>query len=309
VSGIKAGVMGAGVFGGYHANKYAEAEAADLAAIFDLDHARAAAAAKNHGCAAFSDLDAFLAAVDVATVAAPAKTHAGLARAALEAGVHVLVEKPIALDLDEADAVVALADERGLVLQVGHQERYVFEAFGVLDRETRPTRIESRRLGPYSERGTDVSVVLDLMIHDLDMARQLVDGEPASVAAEATRDPGPEADRVKAELSFSGCDVVLEASRIHDRRERDMRLVYPDGEILIDFMNRAIENTTGEALARDFGADDAPLSLRDPLAFGTQSFLRAVAEGGAPLVSGAAGRAALALALAIEATAGGPTPA
>ena len=304
MSGIRAGVMGAGVFGGYHANKYAEADAADLVAIYDLDAERAAVAGAKHGCAGLSDLDAFLDAIDVVTVAAPAIAHGGLAKAALEAGKHVLVEKPIALSLDDADVLVALSEEKGRILQVGHQERYVFEAFGVLDRAARPTRIESRRLGPYSPRGTDVSVVMDLMIHDLDMARQLVEGAPVSVEAERTLQPGPHSDRTRAELQFDGCTVALEASRIAEARERDMRLVYEDGEIFIDFMNREIRNTTAEPLKRDFGSDDAPLSLKDPLAYGTTSFLKAVEEGARPIVCGRAGREALRLALAIEHAAG-----
>lgn len=303
MAGVRAGVMGAGVFGGYHANKYAETDKADLVAVFDLDAARAGALAEKHGCAAFSDLDAFFDAVDAVTIAAPAKAHAALARAALEAGKHALVEKPIALSLEDADALVALAEASGKVLQVGHQERYVFDAIGVLGRAQKPTRIESRRLGPYSERGTDVSVVMDLMIHDLDMARQLVEGDHHAVDAEETLKHGAHSDRTRAELKFAGCEVVLEASRIAEKRERDMRLVYPDGEIKIDFMNRAVENTTGADLREAFGADDAPLALKDPLAFGTQSFLESVVSGRAPIVSGAAGRAALALALAIEATA------
>ncbi|MEL6366181.1 MAG: Gfo/Idh/MocA family oxidoreductase [Pseudomonadota bacterium] len=301
MGGIRAGVMGAGVFGGYHANKYAESERAVLTAVFDLDEERAKALADRHGCVATTDLDVFFEQVDAVTVAAPAKAHGSLAASALAAGKHVLVEKPIALDLAEADALIAAAAESRLVLQVGHQERYVFDAIGVIGRSTPPTRIESRRLGPYSERGTDVSVVMDLMIHDLDLAVQLVGAEPRAVKAERKIAHGPHPDRTRAELSFDGAEVVLEASRIADARTRDMRLVYPDGEILIDFMTREVTNTTPEPLKRAFGDDDAPLSMRDPLAYGTEMFLAAVAKDEAPIVSGGAGRRALALALAIEA--------
>ncbi|MEM1410629.1 MAG: Gfo/Idh/MocA family oxidoreductase, partial [Pseudomonadota bacterium] len=169
---LRAGVAGAGVFGGYHARKYAESAQADLAAIFDIDIGRAMERAAEYGVRAHDDFAAFLSQVDVLTVATPATTHGTLAKEAVAAGKHVLVEKPIALELSAADAIVKAANEGGTVLQVGHQERYVAGAFGLLDRAA-PQALRSRRLNKFSPRAGDVSVVMDLMIHDLDLLAEL----------------------------------------------------------------------------------------------------------------------------------------
>ncbi len=297
---IRAGVAGAGVFGGYHAKKYTEAEDANLTAIFDADLERAMMAAEIHDCAATTDYGRFLDQVDVLTIAAPASVHFDLARDALKAGKHVLVEKPIALDMDDAATLIALATEKGLTLQVGHQERYVFEAFGLLDRAA-PREVHSRRLNRFSGRAMDVSVVFDLMIHDLDLLNQVTQGDVTSLSATGKSVHGDKSDHTETEIAFTnGTRASLAASRLQEEPVRDMRLVYDDGEVHIDFLKREIKNTTGTRLALDFSAQEAPLAFKDPLAFGTQSFLKAVAKKTTPIVDGAAGRAALDLALRIE---------
>ena len=141
---LRAGVAGAGVFGGFHARKYAEALAADFIGVFDPAAEAAEKAASAHGARAFSDFDALLAEIDVVTIAAPASFHYELARAALNAGKHVLVEKPIALNLSDADDLIALAEANGLTLQVGHQERFVAEAFGLLALPEAPRHLKAR---------------------------------------------------------------------------------------------------------------------------------------------------------------------
>lgn len=298
---LRAGVAGAGVFGGYHANKYKEAEAAELTAIFDPDPERAAMAGDMQGCAGLTDFEAFLDQVDVMTIAAPASFHAHLAARALVAGKHCLVEKPVALTLREADELIALAAARDLVLQVGHQERYVFDAFGLLGRADRPREIHSRRLNKFSGRAMDVSVVFDLMIHDLDLLNQLVSAPVERLEASARFEKGDKSDHTETGISFADGTVArLAASRLSEQPCRDMRLVYEDGEIHIDFLKREIRNTTGTELSVAFGAEDAPLAFRDPLAFGTQSFLECVLNDEKPVVTGEDGRAALALALDIE---------
>jgi predicted dehydrogenase len=145
---LRAGVIGAGVFGGYHAGKYAEHADTTLAAVFDPDGDRAQALAAQHGAAAFSDLNDFLDAVDIVTVASPGVTHAEMARRALEAGKPVLVEKPLAVTGDEADALCALAESKGLALACGHQERVVFDVMGLTAITTPPRRIVASREGP-----------------------------------------------------------------------------------------------------------------------------------------------------------------
>ena len=300
---IRAGVAGAGVFGGYHANKYAETDTARLCAVYDAFEKPAVGLAAKHGAEGTTDFDAFLDKVDALTITAPASYHFDLAHKALLAGKHVLVEKPIALNLSDADRLVALATERGLILQVGHQERYVFQAFGLLARSA-PLEVHSRRLNKFSGRAMDVSVVFDLMIHDLDLLNQVADGEATNVTATARFEHGDQSDQTQTRIVFSsGLTATLAASRLEVEPVRDMRLVYDDGEIHIDFLKREVTNTTGTPLQTDFSADNPPQAFKDPLAFGTQSFLRAIEEGGHPVVDGKAGRAALDLALRVEAAA------
>ncbi|NNU17353.1 Gfo/Idh/MocA family oxidoreductase [Parvularcula sp. ZS-1/3] len=302
---LKAGVAGAGVFGGYHANKYVEAEGAELTAIYDLDWERAEERAKGHGARGFDDFAAFLEEIDVLTIATPATTHAELASQAIAAGKHVLVEKPIAMTTPEADALIDQAAEKGVFIQVGHQERYVAAAFGLFDREV-PQSVRSRRMNRYSPRAGDVSVVLDLMIHDLDLLAQLTGRAEAKVLSiEAKKEKGIHADYVDVTLDVGGVEAQLIASRLETDPTRDLKLVYPDGQIHLDFLDRSVANTTPEPVAADFNSADLPLALKDPLAFGTQSFLAAVRSGVSPVVPGQAGRRALAMALTIEEAIGG----
>ena len=194
---LAAGVVGAGVFGGIHASKYAGLPGVDFKGVFDpAPGAAARVVEKVEAGSSYDSLDALLADIDLVTVAAPASFHFDVALQALEAGKHVLVEKPIALTTDHADKLVALAERDGLVLQVGHQERYVFDAFGVLDRPVPPTEIFARRAGVFSGRGMDVSVVMDLMIHDLDLVRQLTGADLSNLKVDAKREHGEQADEV-----------------------------------------------------------------------------------------------------------------
>jgi predicted dehydrogenase len=300
---LRAGVIGAGVFGGHHAAKYASDARVEFVGVFDPHQARGEALAREHGARLFGDLDALLAAVDAVTIASPAHTHGPIARMALEAGLHVLVEKPIATTLSDADAMVAVAGANGLVLQVGHQERFVFEAMGLLAVPELPTRIEARRLGPFSERGADVSVTLDLMTHDLDLARRLAGrAKAATIGAKGVRERTRSLDRVDAEVGFEGGVVArLVASRLHDKRERVMRVEYLSGVVEVDFVAKTFTNTTPHRLDPRFA--ETP-SARDSLGANVTAFIDAVLGRASPAVSGADGREALALALAIDAAAG-----
>lgn len=292
---LKAGVAGAGVFGGYHAEKYAALNGVKLVAIYDVDPARAAAAAARFESIPFTDYEAFLKAVDIATIASPAKSHFSLAEAAIVAGKHILVEKPLTLDLEEADRLNMLASEKELVVQVGHQERFVFEAFGIVTRKRKPLSVACVRRNPATGRGEDVSVVIDLMIHDLDLMRRLDLGSVVSLSAEGS------ADDVVAEIGFSsGCSTVLAASRRAPARERVMKLVYDDGVVEIDFINRRIDNTTPAPLAATFEEESPEGILRDPLGYGVSRFVKAVRGEAPPVVTGVEGREALEWALLVE---------
>lgn len=290
---IVAGVAGAGVFGSLHASKYLTSPDVRLAAVLDRDAGRAEALAEKCGARAFTDLKEFLNAVDVVTVATCASSHFNVARAALECGRHVLVEKPIALTLAHADRLIRIARERHLVLQVGHQERFVFDAFGIFGRRLRPRLVSCVRRNPVTGRGEDVSVVFDLMIHDIDLVRRMGFSDPVSLAAFG------HADEADAKFTFAdGATVTFEASRLASVRERRMTLDYGVGVVEIDFVNRKISNTTGVETAATF--DHGGPALADPLGFGVARFLDAVRGVAPPAISGDDGRDALEWALMIE---------
>lgn len=292
---LKAGVAGAGVFGGYHAEKYAGLEGVRLVAVYDVNSARAEAAAARFAAIPFTDYRAFLDEVDIVTIASPATSHFQLAEPALAAGKHALVEKPVALSLREAARLDDLASEKGLVLQVGHQERFVFEAFGILTRRRKPLSVHCTRRNPATGRGEDVSVILDLMIHDLDLLRRLNLGSIVSISAQG------DADDVVTEMQFSsGCATNLAASRRADARERVMKLVYDDGVVEIDFVNRRIDNTTTAPLAATFEDAGPDGRMRDPLGYGVSRFVAAVQGIMPPVVTGVEGREALEWALLVE---------
>ncbi len=292
---IVAGVAGAGVFGGYHAQKYVALKGVRLAAVYDLEGDRAESLARRYGAVAYSSLAEFLNAVEVVTIATPASSHFNLARQALEAGRHVLIEKPIALQTVHADRLIDMSRNRGLVLQVGHQERFVFEAFGLSGRGARPRSVSCIRRNPTTGRGEDVSVIFDLMIHDIDLVRSLGFREPVSAMATG------EGDQLEARLAFrDGATVSFEASRLADRRERRMVIEYDDGAVEIDFVSRSIANTTTHPLNSSFDNDSEHSALADPLGYGVMRFVEAVAGGSPPPVSGEDGRDALEWALLIE---------
>lgn len=296
---LRGGVIGAGVFGGYHARQYANQPASHLAGVFDPDGARAKAVAEQHGGQGFTDLDAFFQAVDVVTVASPAIFHADGAVAALAAGKPVYVEKPLAVNLRDADRIIAEAARRKLVVACGHQERLLFQAIGLFDAPEQPLRLEAVRHGPQSERSLDVSVVLDLMIHDLDLALSLCAGAPLTAEGEGTRAYSGGWDQARAEVSFdNGFSAVFDASRMAPARKRTMKLVYPSGELEIDFLTREFRNTTGFALNPDFA--DTP-GAKDPLGASVAAFLACVrGEAPRPVVTPDEAARALDLALAVE---------
>lgn len=296
---LRAGVIGAGVFGGYHADKYAQLPGVRLAAVFDTHPDRAQAIAHRHGAEAFEDLAAFLGAVDVVSVATPAVAHAKAALAALKAGKPVYVEKPLATTLQDADALLAEAARRNLVVACGFLERSAFKAMGLFDIPERPRLLEAVRVGLPSPRNLDVSVVIDLMIHDLDLALALTAAEPMAVEAEGGASHNTLLDTVEAEVNFDdGFTALFRASRVAEQRERTMRVVYPSGEVKIDFLTHSFENTTPFTLNPDY--DETPAG-KDRLGVSVAAFLAAVrGEAPGPLASGLDGAKALDLALAVE---------
>lgn len=287
-------VIGAGAFGRLHMSKYQALEDVTLVAIADPSETARSAAHLKYGVSTHADWRELKGMVDVVSICSPASTHGEIVGGFLEAGVHVLVEKPIATNLKEADELIALAAAKGLVLAVGHQERFVFDHCGLLSIPNAPVSIESVRAGPWTGRCTDVSVVMDLMTHDLDLIHKLVPGELEDVRASGRVVAGPFVDEMTANLSFAdGCEVKLFASRIAETRERSMRIIYSDGVIEFNFLTRAIRNTTNCTLQ--------PLDLADPLGAEIRSFVSEIHGGPVSLVRPEEARRALETALLIEA--------
>lgn len=296
---LRGGVIGAGVFGAYHARQYARLPGVDLAAVYDPDPERAAALAMPLGGRAFPSLEAFLENVDVVTVASPAPCHAEQALAAVKAGKPVYIEKPIGVDVAKAEAVAHEAARRNLVVACGHQERVLFQVMGLFDIPAQPLRLEAVRHGTPSERSLDVSVVLDLMIHDLDLALTLTQAEPVTAEGEGAILRSDSWDTAWSEVTFDdGFTALFDVSRVADARRRTMKLVYPSGEVEIDFLTRAFRNTTGFPLNLDFA--ESP-EAKDTLGASIAGFLAAVrGEVPRPIVTAPEAIRALDLALAVE---------
>lgn len=289
---LRVGVVGAGVFGGHHAAKFASLAGAELVGVFDPKRAASEAVVARVGRGeVFESFDALAGACDALVIASPAVTHAKLTRRALELGKHALVEKPLALDGAEARALAQLAVEHGLILQVGHQERLVFAAMGLLAIPERPVRIEAIRMAPRSPEGRceDVSVVFDLMIHDLDLAAELFGGEALKARTFGSAVHTHFLDEASSELTFPGGGVAeLTASRCASNRQRRMRIDYPSGAVEIDFLTREVRNDTPFDIRLDV-SDRLP----DPLRAAAQAFVAAIrGEAVSPITGGVGARAA-----------------
>jgi predicted dehydrogenase len=225
--------------------------------------------------------------------------HVEQAMAAIAAGKHVYVEKPIGVDVADAERLRAAAAKRGLILACGHQERVVFQAMGLLDTGQTPLLLESTRHGPPSPRSQDVSAVLDLMIHDLDLLLTVAGSDPVTAEGEGVLGPNGVWDQARAEITFeSGLTAILDVSRMAPERRRTMRIVYASGEVEVDFLARTFRNTTPFALNPDFASTAA---AADPLGASLAGFLAAVrGEAARPVVTAQEAIAALDLALAVE---------
>jgi predicted dehydrogenase len=251
------------------------------------------------------DWDALLAASDAVVIAAPAEAHFALADAALRAGLHVLVEKPIAATLAQAEALGRLAHERGKVLQVGHLLRFSAEHKAISERMRRPLYLDCVRIAPFKPRGTDVSVILDLMIHDLDLVLALVDSPIESVDAVGAPVASAHEDIANARVRFcNGCVATITASRISLKTERKMRLFSQEGYMSVDFTARKllmIGRERGLPLPGTGGGrlEEITWKEHDALEAEHAAFAAAILDGAPVVVDAAAGARALAAALAV----------
>ena len=302
---LRGGVIGAGVFGGYHARQYVRLPGVVLSAVLDPHPDRAAQVAVPLGGRAFHEMAEFLDAVDVVTIASPASFHVEHALAALAAGKPVYIEKPIATSVADGEKIRALGAAKGLIVACGHQERVQSRAMGLLDIPEQPLRLEALRHGPPSDRSRDVSAILDLMIHDIDLALAISAAEPVTAEGEGSRFPGHYGgddgvwDIARSEVTFDdGFTATFVVSRQAAERRRTMRIVYPSGEVNVDFVGRGLSNTTPFALNADYAETPAG---QDPLGASVEGFLMAVrGEASRPIVTADEAIRALDLALAIE---------
>ena len=304
---LRIGVIGAGHFGRFHAIKVAASQRAALVGITDVDAGRAAMVGRELGGVPAMGLADLLETAEAVIVAAPAEAHYDIAAVALERGRHVLVEKPIAATLEQADALAALARAQGCVLQVGHLLRYSAEHGAIAARITRPLYIEATRIAPFKPRGTDVSVILDLMIHDLDLVLSLVNSEIESVDALGAAVSSAFEDIANARVRFvNGCVATITASRISLKTERKMRLFSQEGYLSADFVARRLTMIGRERGVEvpgtdGFLLDEASWDDHDVLEAEHAAFVASCVDGAPVVVDAAAGRRALEAALAVGA--------
>lgn len=297
MTSLRAGVIGVGHLGQHHARIYASLPGVALAGVADQDPARAAVVADRHRAKVYADPAELLNAVDLVSVAVPTSSHYAVAKTCLEAAKHVLVEKPIAVTPAEARELVALAQRNGCRLQVGHSERFNPVMQAMRPHIHRPAFIECHRLSSFSERGTDVDVVLDLMIHDLDLVLSFDPGPVEEVRAAGVPVLSSAIDIANARIQFAGgCVANLTASRVSLNKMRRLRLFQRESYVSIDFQTRhgmicRRSAKPGEKPAIDMesvqGNNEEPLKLQ------LESFVQAVRTGSRPVVSGEDGLAAL----------------
>ena len=299
------GVAGVGYFGKFHAAKIAAAPGAELVAVADSDGARAHKVAALHGATGCANARDMAGQIDAVAIAVPTRAHFEVAQAFLEAGVHVLLEKPIADNLDDAGRLIALAAEKELVLQIGHLPRFSGAAEFLRRRLDNPLFIESLRIAPFKPRGTDVSVVLDLMIHDLDFILSLVRAPIASIDAAGAAVFSDSEDIANARVKFeNGCIANITASRISLKTERQMRIFQSDAYIAVDFDKRKTRIVGKKSAGPIAGLADVALEEEsyeevDELEREIEAFIAAVKNGTPPVVSGEDGRRALKAALSV----------
>ena len=288
---MRVAVVGAGRLGALHALKYAALAGATLTHVVDVDPARACEIGQRHSAAALADYRELKGKVEAASVAAPGSLHHEIASWLLANGIDVLLEKPMAASVREARELATLAEHRGRILQIGHLERFNPAIVELRPMVRGPRFIECLRVAPFTERGTDVDVILDLMVHDLDVILTLTVAEVAAVEAIGVAVLTDQVDVANARLRFSdGLIANLNTSRVAPRRERKIRIFQPDAYLSVDYEARSIQmyRKTPPARGAQFptiSAEQIDLGEGDPLADEVNAFVAAVRSRSKPAVS------------------------
>lgn len=303
---LRVGVIGTGALGYHHARLLRRMDGAEFAGIYDINPERSAQVARELETVAHPSLDALLGAVDAVSVAVPTPAHTEVGLAVLSRGIAALIEKPLADSLEGAEALVRQATQRGVVLQVGHVERFNRAVRAAAPYLAEPRFLQTERLAPFQPRGTDVAVILDLMIHDLDLILELVRSEVGEVRATGVPVLTPHVDIANARVEFAnGAVAVVTASRISRERTRRLRIFQPTGYFSLDLAQGSGHFYRLKPGWQGLGArriEDIVEAVRleapeaEPLKLELESFLRAVHGESEVVVSGAAGAQALALA-------------
>ena len=302
---LKVAVVGVGHLGKWHADKYAACADCELVAVVDTNAENARAIADKHGAEPFTDYRDIIPLVDAISLVVPTSLHYKIGREFLEAGIHCLIEKPVTETADEAETLIQIAAEQGVVLQVGHIERFNSVMLGITQHLHQPQFIESTRLAPFTLRATDVSVILDLMIHDIDIILDLVDSPIARVSASGISVLSDTIDIANARIEFENhCVANVTASRISRKRERKLRIFQKDAYLSADFqekilaVNRKGETDNPEGY-KDISHQELNFEDNDALNLEVLDFVNAIKTGGRPLVDGADGKRALETAIEI----------
>ena len=300
---LNIGVVGIGHLGNYHLQKYSKLENCQIVAVADALSDRAKKAADIYKCAAFSDYSAMLDKVDAVSIAVPTGEHYMVARDFLAAGVDVLIEKPICATLAQADELIGLAKNNNLIIQVGFVERFNPAVMALENVIEKPMFIEAHRLHPFFERGTDVDVILDLMIHDLDIILKFVNSPLTGVEAVGVAILSDKIDISNVRLSFkSGCIANITASRISAKTMQKIRFFGAEGYHSVDCQKREIlslgkrKNETGQV---QIVQNNIEVGSHDPLEEEIRSFVNCVVTRSRPLISGEDARKSLTLAMDI----------
>jgi predicted dehydrogenase len=302
---LKCAVIGVGYLGKFHAQKYAALADCVLEAVVDSKPETAQAVAAQNHTRALTDYRELLGQVDAVSIVTPTTLHFQTARDFLEAGAHVLVEKPITVTVEEADELIRIAQAKNLRLMVGHLERFNAALLGLNLTQDKPLFIESHRLAPFNPRANDVSVVLDLMIHDIDIILDIVDSEVERIDAKGVTVLTHDTDIANARITFkSGCVANVTASRASLKVERKMRMFMPNCYVSVDFQNRILARYyKGEKEmfpgVPEIVGEESQFENGDALLEEIKHFTACIREGREPLVSGQAGRRALATAIEI----------
>ena len=302
----RAAVVGVGYLGNFHVQKYLALDNVELVALVETNTERQQEVESKYGIPSYTNIEEILPDIDLVSIVVPPKFHFPLAKCCLEAGVHVLLEKPVTETVGEAEALIIAAETNNVVFQVGHLERFNPAVIALKEKVNQPRKIHAERLAPYKARGTEVNVVLDLMIHDIDIVLSLIDGEIEKIEASGRSVVSGDIDIAHAKISFKhGCSVELSASRANQDQVRAMTVQEQNSYVSVDYLNHemVVGRIGGDGKISEHKEDAFVTKTavgKDILMTEIQSFVAAVEHGRRPTVTGEDGKRALEVAIEVS---------